>query len=84
MSLSKFASERQVIEDLIVGHITQNAHLYLPKPDPVDGFRARFKQQRTNYEETPWGRMLTDPSTLDPMASNFTCVFDFFGTCLTI
>ena len=84
MSLSKFGSERQVIEDLIVGHITQNAHLYLPKPDPVDEFRARFKQQRTNYEETPWGRMLTDPSTLDPMASNFTCVFDFFGTCSTI
>ena len=31
MSLSKFASERQVIEDLIVGHITQNAQLYLPE-----------------------------------------------------
>ena len=32
MSLSKFASQSQIIEDLIVGHITENAHLYLPSP----------------------------------------------------
>jgi len=66
MALSKFASERQLIEDLIVEHITQNAHLYLPEPVSVDGIRSRFKLPKTNNWDTTWGRMLADPETQVP------------------
>ena len=40
MSLSKFASERQLVEDLIVGHITRNAHLYMPNIMPEVAYEA--------------------------------------------
>ena len=43
MSLSKFSSERQLIEDLIVDHISKNAHLYLPNLYPAEGIRSRIK-----------------------------------------
>ena len=60
MSLSKFASERQIIEDLIVGHITQNDHLYLPKTIPLIGKRPRVHSPKTNTgrpeQDVGWSR----------------------------
>ena len=66
MALSKFASERQLIEDLIVDHITQNCHLYLPEPVSVDCIRPRVKLPKLNYWDTNRGRMLTNPETQIP------------------
>ena len=66
MSLSKFASQSQIIEDLIVGHITENAHLYLPSPPILDEIQPRFKSPKSSYWNTTWGRLLMDPDVQDP------------------
>jgi len=66
MSLSKFASEEQIVEDLIVGHISRNAHLYMPNDMPEVGKQPRFKSSKTDYWDSTWGRMLVDPETQDP------------------